>query len=1152
MSSNDDPFIASRPEPDYSLESDPEYSIESDPDHFLESDTDYSPESDQDEFDTENRGMAPWAAEEESEAEDLEPESLQQPLGCDLLGVPLPSLPPAGRQSIATEKVHPQYVLSASRENLVKIMEQPLRDMVANDENKGYLKIGAEHREAFVKESRDRMECFLQPKLDDDDSVEEGYGLRCAYSDMWCILAGEGPMSPSIEAQHPFGVWTQPDGERRVVYHCPFTGPDDRENMRVVASGLNWLHFHYPVAVLPALGMLFRAADTPDLAQRSQLIELGATMLINLGVLAAITYNTPPHRHRHPWYESLEAEEAEAVTELSRNPVRSAYVDDRLSLFSRKEIFRFRPFERCQATSRSSPSAAECSEIYEWCWQIASSHRLTLEEFEQLCYIEKTPSARPKGFVPFFFSHLSKQEAQDQGWSWTSYRAFFKWKLKRLIEDYRKDSSDKGYLVEETWTSLLLTVAHRWCYMVKKAKDMLPVDADIDQIRWHVLDSCGLPVVWWNGCALSSSVNKRLHGVVISFGWKDRRPGDKQFDPVADFDQESSNISWDASATNMAELDASQHRKVWKPALLEVRRTYGTNIRQVLARPAKSFAWHVESKEQVERSSDRSHIATGLFVHGPRVDQQFWEADYGSCNGCGQVFARKSNLKSHEAICKVLNPDGPAKPYRCDGCGRGFARKSHLESHKAICKGPSERQRALETSNGRREHEKSRAKQSTTPVKAKQKRQRVGSTASIATYSDTTIESPPRKRPQQTTPAKLSTTSTTSTKLDASCGDGGDGSLCAHPGSVEDGASYAHLSTATLFEALPVFSHASLGFSGPPSLLYGNLEEFPWRNVVHNIGVPATDRPDWLSSVDEVAPMFADLHYEGSAEDLGTNAVSRQQNWLQLILGRYNLEGRLARGEYLWQDDLSAELPEIFRDVPPEHMVYEEYPGSMLSDSVNFDHLWGTSARFSRQDHANAGAAAFAVHAEGNHWFLAVYEDASQTIYIADSMRVDEDSQRYQDVLGQVREYLTDLGRWRPHLSLELLDVPAQEDSASCALHVLSNLGRLLRGGAHHPRIGETIWSVWRRRVENQLGQSSPTRPAPPERQRQYDGWLAPADLCPEKPSDDGEPAAATGEPAQPVKLKQTGLSFGGTPLAPKAAQKGAASGRSERGGGRK
>lgn len=150
------------------------------------------------------------------------------------------------------------------------------------------------------------------------------------------------------------------------------------------------------------------------------------------------------------------------------------------------------------------------------------------DEFHQLCCI-RDPE-QPARFVFFPFYHLSKPEAIRQRWNWASCEAFFRHRLDRVINHCGKASADQGYLSKETWQSLL-ACAYLWCDMVWRAKGKVAslAGAKDSYVKWLILDSFGVPIVWWWNSFLTVNINKRIHGMVMGFGWE-KRPGDNGLD----------------------------------------------------------------------------------------------------------------------------------------------------------------------------------------------------------------------------------------------------------------------------------------------------------------------------------------------------------------------------------------------------------------------------------------------------------------------------------------------------------------------------------------------------------------------------------------------------------------------------------------------
>ncbi|KAI4595831.1 hypothetical protein KJ359_006468 [Pestalotiopsis sp. 9143b] len=336
------------------------------------------------------------------------------------------------------------------------------------------------------------------------------------------------------------------------------------------------------------------------------------------------------------------------------------------------------------------------------------------------------------------------------------------------------------------------------------------------------------------------------------------------------------------------------------------------------------------------------------------------------------------------------------------------------------------------------------------------------------------------------------------------------------------------------------------------SLRQDGLTPFPSRQERYHIPVDFADRPDWLGDsvpFEVVDSLFSGLHYDGSPSDLGSTLEARQRRWWPLVRARYNMEGRLARRDWLQGEDLDSQIFEIFRDVRTDHMIYEEEAGRLLALDVDFTDAFNREIyfdlRFGRNEHRLARRVAFSVNTRylfpgsgtGDHWFVAIYDQTTARLVIADSLPVEQDSKRYLETRNRVMRYLRFLGRDDPLPTLEMRNVPPQRDGASCGLHLLSNLAAMVRGGTHHE---DDMFLLWTRRVRDELGQDLPTRATPPI-SATFGNWLDPP--AAEKPQDVEEPAAeepAAEKPQDPEepaaekpKYKQTTLDFGKAAAAP-------------------
>ncbi|KAK6210916.1 hypothetical protein LQW54_005794 [Pestalotiopsis sp. IQ-011] len=1213
---------------------------------------------------------APAALEVDDQVEPLWPDKALFD-GTDIQGRPLPYLQLVGPQEIPIEEIHPDYVLSGKVEDVMTWMKPALGKTTNYDRTYNGFAPGSPEFARFEEAMRSRVQASLT-SMTDDDSVEEGVGFQCDFTGVQCILGGaRGPLSPSIEAPNAFGWVVQPDGTRSLLYHAPFTGGEDQVNLGVVAWCLNWVHGHHPIAVMPFVGRILRAmTDFEDPASQRREIELCFVGFANVTVVQTITGNSQRHDIRH---QMASLDEHNATLDALRTADRSPYVIDRLDLFTDRQLFRFKKFEACHQTpNKLSPATSFLyGKLFSWCKAISEEYGLTDQEFLELCCI-KAP-APSEGFVFFPFYHLARPKAEKQGWTWDSCRQFFVGRHERMMKACAKHSRDAGFLLNETWVSLLLAIAHHWCDMVRRAKKRASqAGIEQDHIKWLVLDCIDVPVVWWLNSLLTASINKRVHGMVMGLGWdtsndvrgtiqpRHEQPG---FDAVKSFDMTRSNISWDSQLMNQLvqnysrhtwadcrrlaaaipwsrpqfwNVDEGQHREIWESSRSEPVKFQGkkSSIERVLA-SRKASTLETSTRGDAVPQGPPQEVPTSptdWFAGDDtsRSDQTYWATAFAHlCGGCGRHFSQKSSLTQHRKnVCKFcVNVK----------CSRKFDTARDRLVHEAPCAGIDERPNE-------------------SPVKQAKKKQKTSTGAEPTTTQSTSFSPLAHKKPAaQDSPTKTSAQAPHSTKLDASdensalgASSAGPplpaylgplpaptlGSLSAHLGPLpapsfgplpvppSDGASddvftpaHRAVQTAALAAAqyiasflpseTPLATSSAIctntyiaardaGFaslaqvpavdpatsspaatsttpspaSSPPaatpttpssasaSLRQDGLTPFPSRQESYHIPVDFADRPEWLASMDEVESLFSGLHYDGPHSDLGSTLDAQERRWWPLVRARYNMEGRLARRDWLEGEDLDSQIFEIFRDVRTDHMIYEEEAGRLLALGVDFTDAFNREVypdlRFGRNEYYLARRVAFSVNTrylfpgsgEGDHWFVAIYDQTTARLVIADSLPVKEDSERYLETRRRVMRYLAFLGRADPEPTLVMRNVPQQRDGASCGLHLLSNLAAMVRGGTHHE---DDMFRLWTRRVRDELGQDSPTR-ATPSISTNFGNWVnpkpnedskeEPEEPAAEKPQDVEEPAVEKPQdPEEPAaekpKYKQTTLDFGKAAAAP-------------------
>ncbi|KFH40527.1 Zinc finger protein-like protein [Hapsidospora chrysogenum ATCC 11550] len=518
-----------------------------------------------------------------------------------------------------------------------------------------------------------------------------------------------GPEAASIEGIYPFVV-----SAGQLGYHFS-------PNVGMIPSALNWTKGRHPPVVLPLLAQWLVVHDTDEYSFTTKKARWSwiFNALTNAGPMRKEFGLVLPHDKKRDLWLQWTTEKQRAVLHTLRTGIKGPELDQAFQDISQLFVPR----------QHRGAGAIDWDNVYDELVRVAGHHGCPYREFE---YCFTIPASGDRGRVFYPFHVLSMPQAKAMGWNWAHIMCFCRDALKRLRGQCNRHAEAQG-LGEANMdeVKLMYWMAAHFAQEFRSVKRKYPT-ADLEQIRFYILDRWGLPIIPWVYHACKASLCKKQdHGIAMKFGLL---PHDK-FDPVAHFDMSCSTITIDSQATNMAMFNypthswdsirqliamVPLHHPFWRvhQSLGTTDWCFDTNRDESIGvvplppviSPNMSMTlapidlWisgdgSMGSAKFICHLCGKHFAAAGRLVHHCRTQhrpigapdtsttddglddysREFWDSRRFECRECSKAFRTPEDRYCHE---KRVHSD--ERPYVCDedGCGMRFKTSSVLTVHK--------------------------------------------------------------------------------------------------------------------------------------------------------------------------------------------------------------------------------------------------------------------------------------------------------------------------------------------------------------------------------------------------------------------------------------------------------------------------------------
>ncbi|KAJ6787938.1 hypothetical protein PWT90_03755 [Aphanocladium album] len=437
----------------------------------------------------------------------------------------------------------------------------------------------------------------------------------CDYTGM-NLAWTPGPESVSLEATYPFSS----TAEDATLYHSV-------PNTVLVSTSLNMMKCTFPIAILPAMGILARVPQMQDPGLAKSTIAWATN-------------------------SGLAVDEKRSILEAQRSVKLTPEMEAKLAVQDIDDLFRVTR----SGSRRHSSMAARVATSERWAprYQViinlAAVHGLTREDFEHFLTI---PTSRPGERVFYPFHVTSRPQAEARSWDWFDIETVAHGMLKTMLTHCNKYAEEKG-LGEKDMTPEILVfwmVAH-FCRVITRIRNCHPEWTRHDLLWFHT-DRHHRPIVPWMYHPLRASLCKGPdHGIAMKFGITEGIPL-ARFDPIAHIDLNRSTITIDTTTTNA--LMYRYQPSAW-PGILQ----------HVALLPLHHPLWRIDEEAgrsvwggTADRHSDVAPVMPSPgFTIGPLLPIDAWFAEEPlepRCEVCDTSFGSFGALVQH---CRAEHPIG--------------------------------------------------------------------------------------------------------------------------------------------------------------------------------------------------------------------------------------------------------------------------------------------------------------------------------------------------------------------------------------------------------------------------------------------------------------------------------------------------------------